>query len=355
MKYVISLIIAVNCTFVTVKAQDTLVCKCADRYSESINPSQEFIEMDATLSKTKGEVADVASGLTSLKNLKINDAYRGNNAINTLRNDAIKICAEIYNKLDTSSNSEIRRKINAKDTLSAENFEKYKSVLACYALKKFLNDYNIAAIKVFKDKKQSGEGNKGINWWPFAFFIVLIAGVSACVYLFWELKASRKKLDVYVQNFGDQMRKQSEEIADLKTALTKESTPPILSNKPEQREERPYQPAVQQTPSPAPLKRIYMRPPNGNLFSRESDSMRVYETYYMIDINPDGKTGTLRLVDDTATMEHAFSMIDVLRNACDLNGNNQPSSASQARQTPGEVEMTSDGYWKIKEKISLSW
>jgi len=120
------------------------------------------------------------------------------------------------------------------------------------------------------------------------------------------------------------------------------------------------QPAFHQTitiPSSAPpIRKLYARPPSGNILFQVSDSFEPQTTYFIIEINSnDDSNGTLRLVEDGATLLQAFSMIDTLRDACELRSTGAPTSVAQlTKNLPGAVSFL-DGYWTITKKIILEW
>lgn len=108
-------------------------------------------------------------------------------------------------------------------------------------------------------------------------------------------------------------------------------------------------------PPPAPVEpqKIFARLPNGRLLYSVSDSFEPQSTYFVIEVGADQRSGTLKLVGDENTRLHAFSMIDRLRDACELQSTGAPTSA-WVDETPGRVELEG-GYWNITRKITLQW
>lgn len=115
-----------------------------------------------------------------------------------------------------------------------------------------------------------------------------------------------------------------------------------------------YQPAT--PPPPPPPRKLYARPPSGNILFQVSDFFEPQTTPFVIEINSQDETiGKLLLVEDNTTLLQAFSMIDTLRDACELRSTGAPTSAAQLKKNePGTVSF-SDGYWTITKKIILEW
>ena len=114
-------------------------------------------------------------------------------------------------------------------------------------------------------------------------------------------------------------------------------------------------------PSPIPpvkpaLSKLYAGLPSGNILARLSTKFEPQTTYFIIEINPIDQTrGKLSLVEDQATLLHAFSMIDTLRDTCELRSTGAPKSLDQlTKNIPGEVVLEK-GLWKITKKIMLEW
>jgi hypothetical protein len=107
-------------------------------------------------------------------------------------------------------------------------------------------------------------------------------------------------------------------------------------------------------PTPKP-ETIYASAPQGNLFHKFSAELRPFETLYIIQPAAHSPgTGTYTLVEHEATLDHAFSMIDILRDACDLLGSNEPTARTMHIRKAGTVEKRGD-QWLIREKIQLDW
>lgn len=130
-----------------------------------------------------------------------------------------------------------------------------------------------------------------------------------------------------------------------------------------------YVPPVSHTPSTAPIASkpestgkpipqsnvLYAAAPQGNLFHKVYDNFRAFETLYIIHLKTaNAAEGTFDLVADQATLDHAFSMIDILRDACDLLGTNEPTAKTMRVVQPGKVEKQG-GQWVIKDRLGLEW
>lgn len=100
---------------------------------------------------------------------------------------------------------------------------------------------------------------------------------------------------------------------------------------------------------------IFAAAPQGNLFHKLSDQFHPFESLYIILPNPiNREVAAYSLVKDSATLEHAFSMVDSLRDACDLLGKNNPTAKTMIIRKEGRVEKQGD-YWMIVEKLHLDW
>jgi hypothetical protein len=355
----------------SVHAQVT--CDCKDVFATTIKPDAEF-KLMATAAQQLGDAA-VGLGIDLIKVKPVNEALKPDVSYNTLAKEVVPICLEINHKLDTAAGAAIYKLIGDKKDVTKSNFEQHKSVLACFALKERLKTAVPAgaglAGKVDTGKPKStaplaGEAKKDSppkpnNWWPIAFFALAAATLGGGIFFWKRMERLQKAIQGKDQDMSNMKQGYEAQIESLKGQIGSKPTPLPTPNPlppvwtPPSQVERKEEAAKPVEKPHVPLRRIYLRPPNGNIFPKESESLRAYETYYMIDIEPDQKTGTLRLVNDTATLEQAFSMIDVLRSGCDLLGNNQPSSVGHASQTPGKVEWDDAGYWKIVNKIQLDW
>jgi len=95
--------------------------------------------------------------------------------------------------------------------------------------------------------------------------------------------------------------------------------------------------------------------PQGNIFHRTFLKFQPFETLY--EIRPDRtstNSGTFCLTNHSETLEHAFSMVDNLRDACDLVGHDIPTPKTMRVVKPGIVERSGE-QWIIKEKLVLDW
>lgn len=97
---------------------------------------------------------------------------------------------------------------------------------------------------------------------------------------------------------------------------------------------------------------IYARMPSGNLFFNLSPAPNYPDTPFVI--TPSGETGDFTLVTDTDTLERLFSMIDQLKDACELLNVNSPDPKGHFTAVSGKVARDGE-YWRITEKIKLNW
>lgn len=90
--------------------------------------------------------------------------------------------------------------------------------------------------------------------------------------------------------------------------------------------------------------------PVGNIFFRLFPRPQHFNTPFVIDVS----TGTFDLVRDPETLEWAFSMIDLFRDACELRGVNRPSPNNYIVKAKGEVVREGE-FWRISKKLALDW
>jgi hypothetical protein len=127
---------------------------------------------------------------------------------------------------------------------------------------------------------------------------------------------------------------------------------PYQSPNPQKTQSRPTEDVQKATVASAGS--MFASAPQGNLFHKFSTDFRPFDTLFVIHPTPYSPgMGTFTLVDHEPTLDYAFSMIDSLRDACDLLGSNEPS-AKTMQAKPGTVEKRGD-QWLIRDKIQLDW
>ena len=94
----------------------------------------------------------------------------------------------------------------------------------------------------------------------------------------------------------------------------------------------------------------FARIPSGNLFFSFSPHPEYPDTPFIID----ERTSTFDLVKDPQTLERLFSMIDQLKDACELMNINQPRLNTYDVRTKGKVVREGE-YWRITKKLKLDW
>lgn len=125
--------------------------------------------------------------------------------------------------------------------------------------------------------------------------------------------------------------------------------PPIMPPPAEQPppETEPKQPEAVASPGV-----LYARMPSGNLFFNLSPIPNYPDTPFIITQN--GDTGEFTLATDPDTLERLFSMIDQLKDACELLNVNAPDPKGHFDIAKGKVVREGE-YWKITEKIKMNW
>ena len=68
----------------------------------------------------------------------------------------------------------------------------------------------------------------------------------------------------------------------------------------------------------------------------------------------DERSGTFDLVKDSQTLERLFSMIDQLKDVCELMNINQPDSKTYKIISKGEV-VREGNFLRITKKLKLDW
>jgi len=341
-------------------------CDCKKEFDNTVNAEMQFVQMSEVLKASGKSTSDAASlglVLDRIKQKRINTQLVPDPSYNTLVKEILPICKELNPKLDSLA---LTRLLGGRTTTNSQNFEQYKSVLACHALCQLLDVSNTttSANSTVTDiigatstiNKQEQKVTPPTLYWPLIFGILMACLIGGIAYLYSRLQKSERALvsqENYIKGLEadfarklDQFRPESRPKSPPFPPPHSGASPIVAANPVE--EERI-------TPPPAAMRRIYLRPPNGNVFPEGYDHHRPYETYYMIEYRPGERNGNLKLVDDAATRSQAFSMVDILRSACDLLGDNQPHSPESVRQTPGTVEMTDAGYWIIQKKVQLDW
>lgn len=252
----------------------------------------------------------------------------------------------------------------------------YKARLACAAVRAGQDTAWVAPQTEELSALQEGNTalQKAVRIWQIAgiamFVLLLAAGVFA--FLFWQEKnRTATTFRQYTASFNDLETRYNQLLAEkqnqdsdadmskitIKPRISPDLTPPdpLASGFFEGTATDSAESFAPAAPPPAPVEppKIYARLPNGRVLYQVSDRLEPQSTYFVIEVGADQRSGTLKLVEDENTRLHAFSMIDRLRDACELQSTGAPTSA-WVDETPGRVELEG-GYWNITRKITLQW
>ncbi len=352
-----------------VKAGDPIKCACAsdEKGANKLGLLHQYHEMLLSLEK--------AGQTEAVKNLyKIYDFKIAQSSTPKQMQDSFALLVLYCEKIAGSNKDDFMAKAQEIGLIQNENkisnLDSYKARLACVAVQ-VRGDTLPPLAKAAEMESKVRELEEKVEVWKTASIGASVAFLFLAIgaYFFWE-REKRKLEKEHYKRFDD----------IIKTTSSQQPGGNVLANTSESVESQikisepklPAEPASELKPdsifsgdppasstsSPPPAasvvaKKIYAGLPNGSLLYRTSSDFEPQSTYFVIQVNPDQRTGKFSLVDDPATRLHAFSMMETLRNACELQSTGTPTSA-QVGETSGKVELEGE-YWVIKDKIKLKW
>lgn len=197
-------------------------------------------------------------------------------------------------------------------------------------------------------------------------YYVLIGGFVSLVVLLLSLffRRSKKNSSLNSPDF-DEFRKLLHQFEKLLANSEKYNT--LITKTPEKKEtfDLPIKIKTETLP-PASIPRevipavdltnsqiIYSNHPEGNYFTRLSESFEPQKSVYQIIVNKNKpNSGIFIIVENTEARNYHYTFTDALRKACNLRGTGTPPIHAKVKE--GKV-MRDGEMWKIIEKITITW